>query len=213
MDDLPLMDDLPRGRFPRPLPLVLASGSPRRQQLMQAAGYDFRVELPDDDAEDQPRDGETPAEAVCRQALQKAANVARRGQPAVIIAADTLGVVGDTLLGKPADRDDAHRMLRALSGRQHQVITGICLWEVPTGRHLVEAVVTTLQMQSLDEATICGYLDSGRWQGKAAGFGYQDGNDWLAVVQGSDSNVVGLPMERLAQLLTNFDDRSAAAPR
>ncbi len=204
------MNDLPRGQFPRSLPLVLASGSPRRQELMQAAGYDFRVALPDDDAEDAPRLGESAAQVVSRLAVQKAANVASRGEPSLIIAADTLGVVDQELLGKPIDRDDAARMLRLLRGREHTVVTGLCLWDVPANRFLVEAVQTALRMQPLDDRLIDAYLDSGRWQGKAGGFGYQDGNDWLDIVSGSQSNVVGLPMERLAELLSEFDTRSVA---
>jgi len=211
---LPLMRSLPKGELSRPRPLILASGSPRRSELMTAAGYQFAVVLPADDAEDQPLPGEPAATVVERLAYQKAADVAVRlsgtsqGGNALVIAADTLGVLDDRLLGKPVDADDARRMLRLLSGQRHQVLTGVCLWDVATRRIVIESVVTQLEMKVIDDATIAEHIDSLRWQGKAGGFGFQDGNDWLRIVCGSESNVVGLPMERLADLISGFDKTS-----
>jgi len=208
---LPLMRSLPKGELLSPRPLILASGSPRRAELMAAAGYQFSVVLPADGAEDQPKPGEPATEVVERLAYQKAADVAARLRGsmllsrAVVIAADTLGAVDDLLLGKPVDADDARRMLRLLSGRRHQVLTGVCLWDVAGGGFVVESVVTELEMKVIDDATIHQHIESLRWQGKAGGFGFQDGNDWLRIVSGSESNVVGLPMERLAELLAGFD--------
>lgn len=213
MDDspvLPLMRSLRRGVVPRQLPLVLASGSPRRSELMSAAGYRFVVELPSDGAEDRPRPGEPADQVVKRLAMQKAADVAARVRHGLVLAADTLGYCDGVLLGKPADADDAARMLKMLSGRRHQVLSGVCLWDVTTGRRVVDAVTTELEMTILDDATLDQHLRSLRWQGKAGAFGYQDGNDWLRVVEGSESNVVGLPMERLAELLEKFDEISGA---
>jgi septum formation protein len=97
-------------------------------------------------------------------------------------------------------------MLRMLSGRVHSVFTGICLWEVPSGRRVVDVVRTDLEMTALDEPTLREHLDSLRWRGKAGAFGYQDENDWLRIIAGSPSNVVGLPMERLADVLDRFDE-------
>ena len=207
---LPLMRSLRRGTVPRQLPLVLASGSPRRAELMSAAGYRYVVQLPSDGAEDQPRPGEPAGQVVKRLALQKAADVAARVRHGLVLAADTLGYCDGVLLGKPADADDAARMLRMLSGRRHQVLSGVCLWDVTTGRRVVDVVTTELEMTTLDDSTLDQHLRSLRWQGKAGAFGYQDGNDWLRVVAGSESNVVGLPMERLAELLEKFDEISDA---
>jgi septum formation protein len=172
---------------------------------MAAAGYQFSVVLPADGAEDQPMPGEPAAKVVERLAYQKAADVVARFDNAMVIAADTLGVLGDILLGKPVDAEDARRMLRLLSGRRHQVLTGVCLWDVKDHRIAIESVVTELEMKVVDEATIEDHIHSLRWQGKAGGFGFQDGNDWLRIVSGSESNVVGLPMERLAELIAGFD--------
>ena len=210
------MRALPRARVPAELPLVLASGSPRRAELLQAAGYRFRVELPAAGAEDEAAAGESAAEVVGRLAFQKAADVAARlaheQAAALVLAADTLACCDGELLGKPQDREHAERMLRRLSGRRHQVLTGICLWHVPSGRQITDVVQTELEMTTLAEPTLQGYLDSLRWQGKAGAFGYQDGNDWLRVVGGgSESNVVGLPMERLAELLERFLQDTPAA--
>lgn len=202
---LPLMRSLPRGELAQSRPLILASGSPRRGELMSAAGYQFSVIIPADGAEDQPRPNEPAAKVVERLAYQKAADVAARLENAFVIAADTLGVLGDLLLGKPADAADARRMLELLSGRRHQVLTGVCLWDVADRRIVIESIATELQMKPLDDATITGHIHSLRWQGKAGGFGFQDGNDWLEIVSGSESNVVGLPMERLAELISEFD--------
>lgn len=209
--DLPLMQSLPRGEVPAGRQLVLASGSPRRAQLLAAAGYRYHVEVPAEGAEDDPAPHETAAQAAGRLAYQKAADVARRVDRAIVLAADTIATCGGQLLGKPRDREHAAAMMQLLSGREHSVVSGICLWDVPSGRRLVDVVQTDLQMQPLDEPTIREHLDSLRWQGKAGGFGYQDGNDWLQIVGGgSASNVVGLPMERLAELLNRFDELASA---
>jgi septum formation protein len=211
---LPLMRSLPKGELSSPRPLILASGSPRRAELMAAAGYQFSIVLPADGAEDQPKPGEPAAAVVERLAYQKAADVAARLQDsmllgnAVVIAADTLGALDDLLLGKPVDADDARRMLRLLRGKTHRVLTGICLWDVASARIVVESVITELEMKMIDEVVVAQHIESLRWQGKAGGFGFQDGNDWLRIVSGSESNVVGLPMERLAELLAEFDNFS-----
>ncbi len=204
---LPLMNSLPQVEIPRGKRLILASGSPRRAELLTAAGYDFRVELPADGAEDDAMPGETAEQVVRRLAFQKAADVASAVSDALVLAADTLAVCDGQLLGKPQDRNHAERMLRQLSGRVHCVLSGICLWEVPSGRQVADVVRTDLEMTTLNESILCDYLDSLRWQGKAGAFGYQDGNDWIKIIGGgSESNVVGLPMERLAELLTQFGD-------
>ncbi len=92
------------------------------------------------------------------------------------------------------------------SGRRHDVYTGVCLWSIRDQKCVVDVVRTELQMLPLSESMLAEYLDSMLWEGKAGAFGYQDGNDWLTVLEdGSESNVVGLPMERLAELLENFE--------
>ena len=95
-------------------------------------------------------------------------------------------------------------MLRQLSGREHRVLTGLCLWRLGDRQPLVRVSVTTLNMDPLSEAQIDEYLASGQLEGKAGAFGYQDRLGWVHIVEGSESNVVGLPMELLAELLAQF---------
>lgn len=209
-DELPLMKGLPRAALPTDEPLILASGSPRRSQLMKAAGYDFRVEIASDQAECGMCSRETAPEMVARYAYRKAADVAVRLDTGLIVAADTVASCVGQILGKPRDVDHAEQTLRLLSGRVHDVYTGVCVWSISQQRCVVDVVRTQLEMQLLSEQMLDEYLESMLWEGKAGAFGYQDGNDWLKLLPNqpkisSESNVVGLPMERLAELLENFD--------
>lgn len=207
--DLPLMNALPCTNVPHGRKLVLASGSPRRSQLLQAAGYEFVVDRPADGVECGICSRETAPEMVARLAYQKAADVVPRHETAMVLAADTLASCLGQILGKPSDREHAEQMLRLLSGRKHSVFTGVCLWDTVSGKRLVDVTQTELRMESLTEETLTSYLDSMKWEGKAGAFGYQDGNDWILVLGGgSESNVVGLPMERLAELLDRFEELS-----
>lgn len=204
-DDLPLMRDLPLGAIPGNEPLVLASGSPRRSQLLKAAGYEFSVDPASDGAECGICSGDAAPEFVARNAYRKALDVAKRYDDGMIVAADTVAWCDGQILGKPRDQQHAESMLRMLSGRKHDVFTGICLWSNRSERCFVDVVRTTLVMLSLSEQQLDSYLESMKWEGKAGAFGYQDGNDWLSVVDGgSETNVVGLPMERLKEILENF---------
>ncbi len=207
--------------------LILASRSPRRRELLAAAGYDFEVFPPSDDAENGTCAEETPEELVVRLARQKAADVARRitlepatndlwcGRPGcisrrdagttrLILGCDTVAECAGKILGKPADREDAKAMLALLSGQEHRVYSGLCLWPLPDGEPAARVAVTTLRMDPLAPELLDAYIAGGQWQGKAGAFGYQDGLDWVHVVEGSESNVVGLPMELLAEMLEKF---------
>ncbi|MEZ6087306.1 MAG: Maf family protein [Pirellulaceae bacterium] len=190
--------------------LILASSSPRRRQLMQSAGYVFDVVAPDASVECGVCSSLTPPELVARLAFRKAEDVMRRVESGMIIAADTVASCRGQILGKPADREHARRMLQMLSGTEHAVWSGLCLWSVLEQRCIVDVSCTQLSMQPLDGDAIESYLDTNLWQGKAGAFGYQDGNDWLRILEGSASNVVGLPMERLTELLQHFDSQAQA---
>lgn len=181
--------------------IILASQSPRRRQLMSDAGYAFEVILPSDGAEDVIWGHEEPAEAVDRLAYQKAADVALRVERGIIIACDTVAECHGHILGKPENRDDARRMLTMLRNTTHRVLTGLCVWNHPdeSPRRIVES--TELFMEPISDQQLEEYLDSGQWEGKAGAFGYQDQLGWIRIVEGSASNVVGLPMERLAEVL------------
>jgi len=186
-------------RFKRPL--ILASGSPRRKQLMTDAGYEFQVLVPSEAAECGVCSGESPPELVARLAYQKGVDIATRVGPSLIIACDTMAECQGQVLGKPRDEDHARSMLTLLSGREHRVYSGLCVWLVPECDPIVVVACTKLRMDSLSKPQLDEYLATNLWEGKAGAFGYQDGFDWLQVTEGSESNVVGLPMELLAKTL------------
>lgn len=184
--------------------LILASQSPRRQLLLQEAGYTVTVNPPHDHAETPPRPDETPRESVLRIAREKAADVARRTDRGLILAGDTLAELDGQPLGKPRDREHAGQILRTLRGREHIVWSAICLWQRPDDRVLAEVDRTTVRMVELSDAQIEEYLDSGLWKGKAGAFGIQDRTGWVEIGEGSLSNVVGLPMELLGRMLHTY---------
>lgn len=182
-------------------PLILASQSPRRRQLLTEAGYEFQVIPPDEHAECGICTRESPPEMVARLAFQKAQNVAQRIALGTVIGCDTVAFCAGQILGKPKHVDHAQQMLRLLSGREHDVYSGLCLWRRPGDERAVRVARTTLRMDRLSDQQISEYLATEQWQGKAGAFGYQDGWDWLHIVRGSESNVVGLPMELLREML------------
>lgn len=184
--------------------LILASQSPQRRTLLQDAGYSFEVLPPHPNAECGVCSRETPDELVARLAKQKAADVATRIDEGIVLACDTVAECGGRILGKPHDLEHARQMLEHLSGRVHHVYTGVCLWQRPTDRVLERVAVTKLRMDNITEDALERYLDSALWEGKAGAFGYQDGPDWLQIIAGSESNVVGLPMEILREMLAAF---------
>ena len=186
--------------------LILASQSPRRRQLLTEAGYEFEIIEPSPEAECGVCSGESPAEMVARLARQKAADVAPQVDDGVVIGCDTVAECMGRILGKPADPEHAREMLHLLRGRTHSVLSGLCLWHRPTDRAIVEVDVTQLRMDELSDPLIEEYLDSEAWEGKAGAFGFQDRLGWIHVIEGSISNVVGLPMERLAAMLERLRD-------
>jgi septum formation protein len=187
--------------------LILASQSPRRRQLLQQAGYEFDVIAPHESAECGVCSRESPPELVCRLAYQKAKDVAGRCASGLIVGCDTVAECGGQILGKPVDRDHAAAMLRLLNGRTHRVFSGLCLWSRPDDQTWVDVDMTTLVMDPISDANLQEYLESDAWVGKAGAFGYQDDLDWVHIVAGSESNVVGLPLEKLEQLLRRVRPR------
>jgi septum formation protein len=184
-----------------PMKLILASRSPRRRELLEEAGYRFEVCPPSEEAECGLCSTETPAEMVARLAYQKAADVARRVGAGVILACDTVVECKGQILGKAADEDHARQILQILSGQEHRVFSGLCLWKAPEGKARTRVDITTLRMDTLSNAQFDEYIAGGQWEGKAGAFGYQDRLGWVHIVEGSESNVVGLPLELLVEML------------
>lgn len=196
-------------------PIVLASGSPRRQDLLGRIGLAFRVMVPGLAEERLP--GEEPPAMARRLALEKAVWVARElGGEAIpgtlVIGADTIVVLGDEVLGKPAGAQEAYAMLSKLSGRTHRVLTGVAVVEIaspPDGfvsKAEVEETLVTFRPLSPEE--IWRYIESGEPMDKAGAYGVQGlGSVIVQRVEGCFFNVVGLPLPRLARLLKEFGVR------
>lgn len=175
-------------------PVVLASGSPRRRELLDQLGLAFVVVVPHVDETPQP--GEQPVALVRRLAVAKAAAV--EGDP--VLGADTIVEVDGEILGKPVDADDARRMLRRLSGRSHRVHTGVA---VRSGeRTQVEVTTTIVTFAPLTPPLIEWYLGTGEPFDKAGAYAVQGhGGVFVETIRGSVSNVVGLPLSTVARLL------------
>jgi septum formation protein len=192
---------MPSPAVPQHQPLILASRSPRRRELLTEAGYVFELVPPLSEFEPEPAPGQDPAEYVVRLAETKARDVGLQVGRGLVLACDTVAECDGHILGKPQTADDARQMLELLSGREHRVLTGVCLWNAPSGEPTTRVAVTMLRMDRLTPEQLTDYVDSRLWAGKAGGFGYQDRLGWVHVVDGSPSNVVGLPLELLAEML------------
>jgi len=181
--------------------LVLASGSPRRAELLRSAGYEFDVVVPDVDESVRP--GERPEAYVRRLAADKSAAAQTRGDLPIILGADTAVVVDDEILGKPRDDHDAACMLRLLAGRRHMVVTGVSLRQ---GTHELGRVEqTAVHFRALSPDEIAWYVASGEGRDKAGGYAIQGlASRFVPRIEGSYSNVVGLPVAAVAELLTSL---------
>lgn len=189
-----------------PLPsesLILASASPRRRQLLGAAGLQFEV-IPSDVPEDA-LPGEEPERYVARVARDKCRAVLElvraAGDLRPVLAADTVVVVDRAIIGKPLDRDDARAMLQTLSGREHVVLTGFYICAADD-RITEQVVATRVRFRSLDQAEVEAYLDAGEWQDKAGAYAIQGGAAKMVLaINGSYTNVVGLPVAEVVVAL------------
>jgi septum formation protein len=182
--------------------VVLASGSPRRRELLRRICPQFEV-VPSGIDESLPG-GPTP-EAVAQLALRKAHAVAARREGAVVLAADTLVVLDGAALGKPAGPEEARAMLRRLRGREHEVVTGVAVVDTRTGREAARAVVSRVRMAVYTDAALDAYVASGAPLDKAGAYAIQDlGGALVERLAGSYTNVVGLPVDETRRLLAEF---------
>jgi septum formation protein len=182
--------------------LVLASASPRRAELLRNAGIAFSVDPAH--VPEQPNAGEPPIDYAQRLAREKALAVFARHPKDAVLGADTVVVVDEHLLEKPAGADDAARMLRLLSGRTHQVITGVCV--VAPDFQRTEAEVTQVSFGELSDEEIAAYIRSGEPMDKAGAYGIQGmASRWVTGVVGCYFNVVGLPVARTYRLLRQME--------
>ena len=197
-----------------PIVVILASGSPRRRELLAQAGVPFEVVAPTIEELDETTGHLPPTQQAEALAYFKARYVWDKDPARWVLGADTMVALGATILGKPADRDDARRMLSSLSGTRHAVITGVALIG-PEGRWIASDH-TFVTMRTLSPQEIEDYLASGQWAGKAGAYGIQEtpalrsatqsrvGDRFVERVEGSWSNVMGLPMELVGRMLARI---------
>jgi septum formation protein len=184
-------------------PLVLASASPRRRDLLAQIGI-RPTEIRAADLDENPLKGETPRALAARLSQAKARAVAKQRPDALVLAADTVVALGRRILPKAQSDAEVRHCLGLLSGRRHRVLTGLCLIH-SDGRMVSRTVETLLRFKRLDDAEIAAYLRCGEGLGKAGGYAIQGrAAVFVAWLGGSYSNVVGLPLAETAQLLRGF---------
>jgi len=186
---------------PQPFRLILASGSRDRRKLLAEAGYTFEI-LPaniDEPTRAQFGDIRQYVQQVC---WMKAAAIAHRFDDGVILAADTVGWHRGEVIGKPADEPDARRILRELGGTVHELWTGACLWKRPEDWQICWQEVSKCRVKLFTESELDAYVATNRWVGCSGAYSIEGANDpYVTVVEGSVSNVIGLPMESLERML------------
>ncbi|MDW8321944.1 MAG: Maf family protein [Armatimonadota bacterium] len=189
------------------VPLILASASPRRRELVALLGIPFRVEPADID--ETPPDGHSPEEVARTLAREKALVVSRRQHRGIVLGADTIVVCDEAILGKPRDAEEALQMLRRLNGREHQVLTGVALLDVVDGvvvREQCEAVCTRVWFRRVDEEHLRRYVATGEPMDKAGAYGAQGyGSTLIERIEGCYFNVVGLPVSRVCAMLEAWE--------
>lgn len=188
------------------MPIVLASASPRRQELLKDAGIQFVVRPANIDEIRHP--GEPATAFAERMAREKARAVRATAPESVILGADTVVVVGDEVLGKPSDANDAARMLRSLADRQHFVITGVCL--IGAGFEDVRSEKTAVYFTQLTDAEIRDYVSTGEPMDKAGAYAIQGrASRWITKIEGDYFNVVGLPIDLVWRMLREHGAESS----
>lgn len=184
--------------------IILASGSPRRRQFLEEMGIEFQVEFAD--INEQPMNKESPDDFVSRMAKEKAMAVAEKFSDFCVISGDTIVCLGVEILGKPADGVEAVDLLMSLSGRLHQVKTGFCVVHTAKRLCISKVVTTEVRFGNYSRNLARAYVDTGESLDKAGGYGIQGKGAFLVqAINGSYSNVVGLPVHELLQVLLERD--------
>ena len=189
-------------KYPR---MVLASASPRRRQLLKQAGYQFTVFPAKINEADFACDRISPAEYAKRLALAKARQVAEKFPDSLVIGADTVVDFQGRIIGKPADEKQAERITRKLFSAPHKVITAVALVRLSEGLELVESDTTIVYPKKMSERQIAEHIKSGSWRDKAGAYAIkEDADPFIEKLQGSLTNLMGLPMELLNRLLARI---------
>lgn len=186
-------------------PLILASQSPRRAELLRAAGIAFEAVAPKYDEPGPEEWAGCPADLAESLSFYKAASLASDYRDRFILGADTVVALNGRIYGKPRDADDARRILSDLMGTTQEVITGVTLYHPAAGRRVIRHDVTKVTMRVMTPAELDAYIAGGDWEGKAGAYGIQsEGDRFITRTEGSFSNVVGLPVELVRAMLEEF---------
>ena len=186
-------------------PLILASASPRRRQLMSDAGYEFTIVPPEVDESAFETNDIDPIEYAERLALAKAKSVAQKHPNSFVIGADTIVDFQDRIIGKAADAEAAEQITRKLFGAPHKVITGVAIVRLSDGTELVRSDSTTVYPRKMTPEQITDHIKGGSWRDKAGAYAIQETGDYFVEkIEGSLTNVMGLPMDLLESLLAQL---------
>jgi septum formation protein len=181
---------------------ILASASPRRRQLLTEAGYKFKVAPSDIDESAFPIAGTSACEYAKRLALAKAKDVSKKFPDYLVISADTVVDFNGEIIGKPADAKEAEQITRKLFSAPHKVITAVAIVRLKDGTELSESDITTVYPRKLTAEQITKHIEGGAWRNKAGAYAIKEtGDEFVEKIEGSLTNVMGLPMELLQRLL------------
>ena len=190
-----------------PTSFILASASPRRKQLLAEAGYEFTVVPPDIDESALWADHISPSEYAKGLALAKARNVAAKFPDCLVVGADTVVDFEGQIVGKPADAKEAEQITKMLFSAPHKVITAVAMVRLCDGSEIVESDTTAVYPKKMTAEQIAEHIRSESWRDKAGAYAIQEGGDeFIEKIEGSLTNVMGLPMELLQRLLGKIVD-------
>ena len=185
--------------------IILASSSPRRKELLEISGYEFKVINPS--VNENQNKTETPIEYATRISKEKCLAISKENPNAIVLAADTIVVLGDQIIGKPKDFDDSVRILNLLSGKTHSVFTSFTLNRLNPSTQHCGLVKTAVSFKILTDSEISAYTKSKEGMDKAGAYGIQNSAiRFIEKIEGSPSNVIGLPLVEVIQALTKFYD-------
>jgi septum formation protein len=186
--------------------IVLASASPRRKKLLSEADYKFTVSVPKINESAFPAEGVNPCEYAKRLALAKAKNVAAGFPDCLVIGADTVVDFNGEIIGKPADGKEAEQITRKLFSAPHKVITAVAIVRLSDGTEIVESDTTTVYPKKLTDEQIAEHIKGESWRDKAGAYAIQErGDEFIERIEGSLTNVMGLPMELLQSVLAGLE--------
>ena len=182
---------------------ILASASPRRKELLERAGYKFIIDASGID--ENGFDKAHPVEFAAKLALAKANDVANRHRDMLVLGADTIAACDGLIIGKPADAADAERITRLLFSKPHKVITAVAVVRICDGLEISRADTTVVYPKKMTDDMIRKHLASGTWEGKAGAYAIQEtGDEFVDRIEGSITNVMGLPMEIIAEIFAGL---------